>query len=384
MKKIIYIITDYGSFNNFLGEAAIALIREGYEVSVICSENKIISISDKYSYTLEGVNFYYVNFPRGFNPISHYKSSKSIHRIVRGINPDVISLHFSTGIFTSTFISRFSCFTLGTFHGLGYPVIDGWIKKKIYKFVEERCVNRLDEVWVLNNLDKEVLKSDFPEIKCEVLPTKGLGCDLKRFNLDNFPLHDQKSIMNSLGIKSSDFNLCFTGRFVHFKGFDKVIRGFRLLLEEFGVKNINLILIGGIDPAHKTGLNKEETAWYLNCPAVKKTGMTSFVENYLSVTDLFVFPSEKEGIPVCIIEALAMGVPVLTANSRGCNDLIENGKNGVILCENKEREIAKIINLLMNDSNKMVHFKENIKQMRWMYDRQLFVQDQVNYFNSID
>lgn len=128
-KKIVFVITDFGSFNNFLGDTAVSLARLGNEIHLISSATKVIKIEDKFDYKKEGVLIHYVDLPRGFNPIQHYFASKKIHSIIDGILPDVVSIHFTTGIFTTTFKSRLKYRTIGTIHGLGYPVVEGTLKK---------------------------------------------------------------------------------------------------------------------------------------------------------------------------------------------------------------------------------------------------------------
>jgi glycosyltransferase involved in cell wall biosynthesis len=126
------------------------------------------------------------------------------------------------------------------------------------------------------------------------------------------------------------FVITYTGRFVEFKGFDIVYHSFIKLANEFPDRFV-LLLIGGKDPIHPTGLTKdEENDLYKNISIVN-VGYTSEVEKYLAITDVFLFPSKKEGLPVCIVEALAMGVPVVTLDERGNSDVVKNDFNGFLV-----------------------------------------------------
>lgn len=51
---------------------------------------------------------------------------------------------------------------------------------------------------------------------------------------------------------------------------------------------------------------------------------------YLSIADAMAFPSEREGMPVCVMEALSMGVPVIGCNRRGVRDLVESDATGIL------------------------------------------------------
>jgi glycosyltransferase involved in cell wall biosynthesis len=97
-------------------------------------------------------------------------------------------------------------------------------------------------------------------------------------------------------------------------------------------------LIGGLDPVHSSGLSASQWTFIEQHPDITITGFTSKVEEYLSISDYFVFPSKKEGIPVCVLEALAMGVPVIASDSRGNNEVIEHLHNGVLMPPSPDHE----------------------------------------------
>ncbi len=382
--RIQFIITDYGSFNNFLGDLAVHLSRSAHKVGIICSSDRVIKVADRYDYASENIDFSFVEFPRGFNFLKHWKASKLIHQEIGRFKPDLVSIHFTTGIFTTTFYKRLPFKTLGTFHGLGYPVVEGLLKGFIYRYVESRSLNRIDEAWVLNKSDHQLLQRDFPQTIVHQLPTKGLGCDLARFDPENFTTASKRDLRIKLNIPESAFVLCYTGRFVFFKGFDKVIRAFRHLVENVKITDLHLLLVGGEDEAHATGLTDYEGSWISVQKNIHRVGFSSEVEKYLSITDLFVFPSEKEGMPVCIIEALAMGVPVLTSDARGCHDLIEHKVNGIISGRNPTFvKIAEDIKDYRANTSLQKSLKETIQRERHLLDRQKFVTQQTSYLTTV-
>lgn len=348
-KKIFFIITDYGSFNNFLSELSIKLSQLDFEIHVITSIEKIININDKYDYKLHNINFHYFEFPRNFNFKKHYEISKKIHQKIHEIKPDLVSMHFTTGIFTTLLSGKLPYKTIGTFHGLGFPIIDNLIKKFIFKTVELFCASRLDEVWLLNKTDYDILKNYFPK-KTYLLPTNGLGCDLEIFNRNNFSTEKKNTLKKSLNIENHDFVITFTGRYVNFKGYHIVIKTFKILEEKYKLTNLKLIIMGGKDKIHPTGLSDAEEEYVIRNEKIIDIGFTKNVADYLAITDLFFFPSKKEGVPICIVEALSMSVPVITFNARGCNDLIIDDFNGRTLdvIAGPEHFAKEIYNLYCN------------------------------------
>lgn len=377
-KKIFFIITDYGSFNNFLSELSIELIKNDYEVHVITSKEKVIKIEDKYDYEKFGINFYYFNFPRNFNLITHYKISRQIQNQIKIISPDLVSIHFTTGIFTTLLAGKLPFRTIGTFHGLGFPIITDTIKKLTFKFVELFSASRLQEVWVLNRMDFNILEKYFPK-KTFLLPTNGLGCDLETFNIENFSALNKSELKNTLKIDANDFVITFTGRYVDFKGYHIVIKTFRILEEFYKLKNIKLITMGGRDKIHSTGLEDEEEQYLKNNNNIIDIGFTNEVAKFLSITDLFFFPSKKEGVPICIVEALSMGIPVITYNSRGCNDLVIDSFNGNLLNEEMTPEdFAKQIFNLYSNPHTLQAYSSNALGERIKMSRENFINFQLN------
>lgn len=380
--RILLIITDYGSFNNFLSELAIKLVNTNNEVHVICSSDKIINVTDRYSYVSLGIQFHYIDFPRSFNLFKQILISKKINEKIKEIDPYLINIHFTTGIFTTVVWKKPKYITIGTFHGVGYPTIKTKLRRTVFTFVEKFCFKRLDQIFLLNQSDYNIVKQIHPH-KTYIYNSLGVGYDVKKFDSHSISEETKENITHHLQINYKDFVLVFTGRFTAFKGFNKVIKALMSLVDEY--KDIKLLIIGGEDPVHKTGLTKEETDFYKNSPYVKNIGFTPDVNLYLSIADLFVFPSEKEGMPVCIMEALAMGVPVITSNSRGCNDLIENDFNGILLSEIPSvDELRTAILKLYNNRFLLKKLSANALLRRTEYGRDKYVSNQIDiYQNSL-
>ncbi|HEY9533794.1 MAG TPA: glycosyltransferase, partial [Mucilaginibacter sp.] len=164
---------------------------------------------------------------------------------------------------------------------------------------------------------------------------------------------------------------------------DLVIRAF-LELNKSDPSNYTLILIGGPDSIHKTGLTESEEREYLDCNQIIKAGFTQNVEYYLSIADIFLFPSLKEGMPICIIEALAMGVPTITADSRGCNDLVVNSKNGILLSATPTvEEIIEALTFLKENPLVLKEFKENALKRRVSLSRDLYIERQIDVYSNL-
>ena len=378
--KIVFIITDYGSFNNFLGELAKELVAADNEVHVICDRGKTIDYADKYDYKSLGIHLYFVNFLRSFQVVSWLKTSRKIKKIIAEIDPDIVNLHFTTGMFITFLSGKIKYPTIGVFHGLGFPAITSAYRKFAFKTVEFFCFRKLDKILLINNMDYQIVKKVFPA-KAIKYNSFGVGCDLDKFNPDKYSDSDIDAIKEELDISEEDFVLMYTGRFTFFKGFGLVVKAFKYIEEKNLINNIKLILAGGKDKIHSTGLNLQEEKYLENSKSIIQTGFTGEVDKYLSVSDLFVFPSNKEGMPVSIMEATAMGVPVITFNSRGCNDIIRDNFNGKLLDVNSDHiAIAETIVDLYSNKKKLEKMSSNALAKRNDFDRNLFIEESEEIF----
>ena len=206
----------------------------------------------------------------------------------------------------------------------------------------------------------------------------GVGCDTLRFCKDNYTEKQAAALKEKLGIKAGDKVIVYVGRFVAFKGFHLVARTFN----EMKVIGLKLLLLGKKDKIHPTGLSSEEEKFLFSDPNVINVGYVDNVEDYLAISDIMLFPSVKEGMPVCVMEALAMEVPVIVPNSRGCNSLVFTGRNGVVLDDLEIGTIVRSIKQLVGDLNNP-QMKDYLRRNRDIYDRKYFINEQKTMYDEI-
>ena len=379
--KILLVITDYGSFNNFLSELAVSLSIEN-EIHVVCSGSNIINICDKFDYSKYNLTFHTVDIPRSNSLIKLVKSARDIRKLVEIISPNLVSAHFTTGIFPTIFFRKRNVEYWGTFHGLGMNASKG-IRKLMFTIVEVFCFFRLDKRFLINNKDY-LLVSNMFKWNTFMYNSCGVGCDIDKFDQSRFKYSDKSDLKESLNIDGK-YVIIYTGRFVEFKGFDLVYHSFVKLSSEFPDRVV-LLLVGGRDPIHPTGLSDQEELDMLGNNRIINIGYTSEVEKYLSISDVFLFPSKKEGLPVCILEALSMGVPVITLDERGNSDVVKHDFNGYLVKSvsksNDIKEIVEKLKYLRENHSIYELLSSNGLSNRKFYSRSFFVDEQLELINQ--
>ena len=369
-KRMLFIIPLASSYKLFLKELGDKMLMEGYEIYVLTCNSQNIRI--------ENVKIISIDIPRSINPIKHFRCAFKIKQVVKRIKPHIIHVHFSSTIFTVALAKNSQWpFTIATFHGVSFPVFPFGLKRKLILMAEVYAASKMDEVWVLTNDDYQALNQyiDSPKLHC--YKSLGVGCDITRFNKANYSTTDIDNIRETLHILRDDIVLIYVGRYVHFKGFDLAIRAFLSLQDN----QYKLLLLGEKDPIHSTGLTVTEEKQLLQNPNVRRIGQVKNVEDYLAISDIMVFPSRREGMPVCVMEALSMGIPCIVANSRGCNKLIRQD-NGYVLKDISLKSIREAI--LQLSKNRMKMYRgETIRKDRLRYDRTIYIDEQMDIYNHL-
>lgn len=383
--KIVFVITDLGSFNNFLSELALTLIQnKELELHIICSNYKVIAIPDKIHFKGKNIFFHFIHIPRSVNLKHQLIAAYKIRKILDTIKPNLIHAHFTTGIFPTILWKNKHYVYWATFHGLGMNSSTG-IRKFLFTIIESFCFYRLDKIFLLNKEDYNLLLT-LQSTKGVQYRSKGVGCDIQKFNRLNFDDEYRQRIKKNLAI-NAQFVICFTGRFVDFKGFHLVVKSFICLSEKYPNK-FKLLLMGGNDSVHSNGLNPFDQAQMDKHKDIINIGYTGEVAHYLSISDLFLFPSKKEGLPTCVLEAVAMGVPVITMDSRGNNDIINDGYNGFLINASLSTDeiinqiISHIETLYFNDALR-TRLSANALNDREIVSRERFIEEHTYFYSQI-
>lgn len=128
--------------------------------------------------------------------------------------------------------------------------------------------------------------------------------------------------------ENGKFTFCFVGRMVKDKGINELVSAFIKLYEEHS--DIRLILVGPFERELDPVLPETEHR-ILNHPAILFAGFQQDIRPYLAASDALAFPSYREGFPNVVLQAGAMGLPSIVTDINGCNEIIEEGVNGVII-----------------------------------------------------
>jgi len=280
----------------------------------------------------EGCEHLPINISREISFFKDFKSLFQIFSHFRRVKPDIINL----GTPKVSLLGMIAGFLLKipnriyTCRGFRFEHESG-IKQRILIEMEKITVKASHKVICISSSLKE-LGFDFgifnKEKKNVLVINKGSsnGIDLKFFNphLINTSSKDKLAISLSL---NQNFVFGFVGRFIDRKGINELFAAFCKVYELNS--KARLLIIGSVeqDQVAKIDLLKEMQIH----SGVIFTGPQMNVPLYLSLMDVFVLPAWWEGFGNVLVQAAAMGVPVISTNATGCKDAVSNEFNGILV-----------------------------------------------------
>lgn len=169
------------------------------------------------------------------------------------------------------------------------------------------------------------------------------GINTSHFNSSNFSKQQNQELRQRFGIDEEDFVFIFVGRLVGDKGINELVEAFKsisfrnnitvsgkkITASEKGLR-VKLLLVGPLEFEHDF-LRDETLREIESNPNIIATGFQADVRPYFAIANVFVFPSYREGFPNVVLQAGAMGVPSIVSDINGCNEIIEQGRNGIII-----------------------------------------------------
>ncbi len=200
------------------------------------------------------------------------------------------------------------------------------------------------------------------------------GIDTFYFDPNQFSNEHKQVLRYDLGIQEDDFVFIFVGRLVGDKGINELVKAFKSLSFGEGLRKrsyARLLLVGPfeskLDPLESDTLKEIESN-----SNIINIGFQADVRPYFAISNALAFPSYREGFPNVVMQAGAMGLPSIVTDINGCNEIIENSKNGLIIpVKNTEAlqqamlrlaEDKKLYNHLQSQSRKMItsRFEQNL------------------------
>lgn len=365
--RLLFVITEDWYLTMHFLHIAKAAESAGWDVTLICNTGQ------KGTHALDQIldsdlRFVPVKLSRSaISPLNDVKTFRKIYHFVREWRPDLIFSVAIKPILISGLVSRwFGIPLLTMMTGLGYVFSSETVKAALVKpfirgMLEFTFSSPLSRLLVLNREDAAWAEENLRVRQGEIKTLPGIGVDLDRFNVAPEP--------------EGEFTLAYVGRMLKDKGLYELIDAIKLLQQQkVGVK---LVLAGAPDPSNPASIKEEIILEWQRQGLCDYVGHITDVPGFLNRAHALVLPSYREGMPTCIIEASASGLPCITTDVAGCREAVVNGETGLIVPARNAAKLAEAIAKLASDPELRREMGKKARQMAIDLYSQQIVQAQM-------
>ena len=337
MKKICYVTTISATLSSFVvGTAKYIHENTDWDITFICD------CDEEFAKSLpDYIHYIPVPMKRGIS-VAGIKAMFQMKKIFQKEKFDIIqystpnaSLYASIAGKLAKVPVRLYCQWGMVF--VGFQGIKRWIFKQ-----EEKFVCKLS-TWIepdsKSNLEFAHLEGLYPENKGSVIWNgSASGVSLEKFDISKKQEYRQK-IRSEYRIPDDAFVYGFVGRITRDKGINELLQAYKSIMNE----NSYLLMVGNEELDEN--MNMELFNWSKNNSQVIYTGVTNVVEQFLSAMDVYILPSYREGFGMGVIEAEAMGVPVIVTDIPGPTDAMIDNETGIVV---QKADVESLYNAMIS------------------------------------
>jgi len=373
---------------DYLLKGQLAFLKKSYEVLAVSGQDKHLeAVGNR-----EGVKTIAVEMQRNISLLKDLKSlwqlywlfKKEKPLIVHSITPKAGLLSMAAAYFAKVPIR------MHTFTGLIFPTRKGFMQLLLIAMDKLLCKFATNIYPEGKGVKNDLISYNITNKPLKILANGNVnGINTSYFNPQLVTQTQNKTLRQQLNIGSEDFVFIFVGRLVGDKGINELVNAFKKLQNQNDLtkksearqqdrttakqqnsttarphdfKTARLLLVGPLetelDPLLPETL--EEIASNKNIISV---GWQIDVRPYFAISNALVFPSYREGFPNVVMQAGAMGLPSIVTNINGCNEIIVDGKNGIIIPVKDSITIYTAMKKMAENANYFKQLQQNARQM---------------------
>ena len=347
MYKICIVTTVSITLKAFVLDLAKLMADSGdFEVHFVCDND------EKFSEQLpNNIHFHPISMERGIS-LKGFNAVYQMYKLFKKEKFDLVQYSTPNAACYASIAARLAKIKVRLYcqWGIAYVGFQG-LKRQIFKFVEKMvCQNSTiiepDSFGNLNFCHNEKLYTD--RKSCVIWNGSANGV-----NLDKFDITKKQVWLNEIRAKyciPRDARVfIFIGRITRDKGINELFEASKKMLQKYD--DTYLLLVGSVEK--KELIDPQLYKWSQEDQRVIYVGFTNEVEKYIAASDVYVLPSYREGFGSSVIEAEAMGLPVIVTNIPGPTDAMKKNKTGLVVKKGDASELY--------DAMEKLYFSEELR-----------------------
>jgi sugar transferase (PEP-CTERM/EpsH1 system associated) len=323
---------EIGGPEKLVVDLVLNLDRKKYNLSICCYD-KLGTFANKLRE--EGSSIFLCKRRQGKDYLYPFKLAS----LIRKKRVQILHMHNETALFYGTIAGKLARIPI-----LIYTEHDGVLPRRLLIAQTNRILSLLnDQVIAVSGYLRNYLVS-LEKMDPRKVTIIYNGVDARRFDSNSNNEEEKLKIKSELCL---DGNIPIVGTIARLdpeKNHQCLLRAIQKICKE--LPDVVLLLVGD---GSIRGELQSLTASLGIINNVRFLGSRGDIPQILSIFDIFVLSSLREGLPVALIEATAMGIPIVATNVGGNSEVVENGVNGILVSSNDEVGLAKAIVELLRD-----------------------------------
>lgn len=363
--KLIRITTVPVSLRTLLKGQHRFFSENGFEVIGVSSAGDVL---DEVSQN-EGIPTVAIEMSRKISPFTDLKSLWQFYRFCKKEKPDMVHSHTPKAGIVGMLGAKLAGVPVRIHTVAGLPLMETTgLKRKMLIAVEKLTYACSTGVYPNSKglydfiLKQKLCRKD----KLKIIGNgSSNGVDTQFFSTENVSAETKEKLKKELGIKKEDFVFVFAGRLVSDKGINELVEAFSEVSGskyQVAGREVKLLLVGPEE--RELDLLKPKTLTEIEeNPDIISVGYQRDVRPYYAVADALVFPSYREGFPNVVLQSGAMGLPAIVSDINGCNEIITDQKNGLIIPPKDSPALSGAMHKMIADTTLYQYLKSNARPM---------------------
>ena len=368
-KKVLISANSAWNIINFRKGIILEFINNGFEIVVVSPTDNCVS--KLYDLGCQHININIDN--KGISPIKDlYLLFQYLIIFIKEKPNAILTYTVKPNIYGSIAAKLFRVAVVNNVSGLGTAFIRGGWLGRIVSFLYKTGLKKSKRVFFQNNDDRDLFlkRKLVSENQVDILP--GSGVNLKHYQ----PIDG--------GTKNRDkFIFLLVARLIWDKGIQEYIDAARLIKKDNLSVKFQILGFLGVD--NQTAVLQSNIDLWVQEGVIEYLKSTDDVRPFIQQSNCIVLPSYREGTPKTLLEAAAMGKPIITTNVEGCREVVDDGINGYLCNVRDAHDLAKKMEIMLEMDSKAIEEMglKGRKKMEKEFDERIVISKYVSVVNKI-
>jgi len=371
-EKVLFVATVESHLLNFHIPFMKLLQEKGYEVHVATKLGNRQQEFDEI-----GVIKHNVDFSRSPYSPKVFKSLQQMEKLLKEIRFSLVHVHTPV----AAFVTRLACqrtnthpvlYTAHGFHFYKGAPLKNWL---LYYNMEKLAAHWTDGLITINEEDYKAAQKFKLRKNGKVFFVPGVGVDIVGLE-QRIASIDRSEKRKELGLSADAAVIITVGELNANKNHIQVLEA----LSKLNKTNFHYLIVGNGEDEQK--LQKAVNELLLR-DKVSFLGFRRDVPELLTASDVFILTSRREGLPKAVMEAMAVGLPIIATDVRGNRDLVKSGENGYLVPLGNAEQTAIAIERLIDSEDLRRSMGGKSKELVKQYDLQNILKEMEKIYDNI-